>query len=92
MLVRTGRSEDRGLTVLKAVGQHDLPKDQTLHFRARIRAVALGPGQIRLRARAKAPYGIDAGAADIFLTVGRTPAESKFGIDVTRPGATTRAP
>lgn len=74
---------------LQAIQRRPLPADQRLLFEAKIEAFRTGPAEIRVRVVAPTSYGADAGADEVFVTVGLTPATSKFGIDVPATSSVT---
>ncbi|MGH9244371.1 MAG: CARDB domain-containing protein [Acidimicrobiales bacterium] len=69
----------------------DLQAGTTRQFSVTVRATATGPAQIRVRATATAPWGVDAGADDVFLTVGQTSGTSAFGATFSTDGGTAPA-
>ena len=87
MQAATAPSSEGGYPVSRAAVRRALPEKQTQYYQFEVRAIAPGAGQIRVRATGPAAGRVDAGDDDIFVTVGETPENSKFAIDVSPVGA-----
>ncbi|MGH7774887.1 MAG: CARDB domain-containing protein, partial [Candidatus Binatia bacterium] len=87
MQVATAPSSDGARPVSRVAVRQVLPAKQPQQYQLLVKAIAPGSGQIRVRATGPAPGRVDAGFDDVFLTVGETAADAKFGIDVSPIGA-----
>jgi hypothetical protein len=89
MRISRGLSFGGQAIVDRAVRMQRLDPGSPVRIRATVRATATGSGQVRIRVTAPTAGGVDAGSAEIFVTVGATAGESACRIDVPPDGGVT---
>lgn len=87
----SGRSSSGVGSARRATTTADLAAGSVHRLSARIRAIAAGPAHIRARTLAAIPGGSDGAADDVFLTVGSSSAESRFGFATSTVGGVVQA-